>query len=186
MAVFMNRQKTSSKVTIATPSSEKRQSLYQPPLNTHSKNISIISDIGNASLSQLMKPPDPGSTDHEPRRDFLHIVKASNSPTTNAYFSFDSDTNHTLQDDNNSNHSDSNELLLDIEYTPTHKQTDNKQRYYSLDDALKSLQFGRFDYILIFIVSVIYFSVAIQARASMFLLQSSIPTCMKYTHLSID
>ena len=94
------------------------------------------------------------------------------------YFSFNDDKygNSLRVDDDNS---DSEEL--DMHYTPqsnnytpasnndmlqTSSSNKKSTSCYSLDDALKTLQFGKYHYILIIIISTIYFVMGIQSKIS--------------------
>ena len=92
---------------------------------------------------------------------------------TDVYFSFNDNKNngsnhkdeHRLLQSLEDERSDSEECNLNIQYIPQQTMDLNtKTSSYSIDDALKALQFGKFHYLITFIISIIYFSIGLQAK----------------------
>eukprot|EP01084_Bolivina_argentea_P061549 112495_1 len=182
MALF---NKTLSKSKSTTPSriSSVRNTNY-PYNNTLNHSIPQSSkqrlDSFNSIVSDISKPSELDDDDDDDdtviHRNFLRetstpsLDKNADHPIQ-TYFSFENNNGPIHHGDNESlretddNHSDSEEL--GVHYTPIHKDEPLKQKilkYYSLDDALKTLTFGKFHKILIYIVSSIYFAIGIQAQ----------------------
>ena len=101
---------------------------------------------------------------------------SNNNNNMDIYYSFHGYNNSALSDATDQNESDSEEL--DMRYSPIdHHQDTTRQSIviestlkstgsYTLDDALKTLQFGKYQYIIICIISVIYFSISLQSKLS--------------------
>ena len=149
---------------------------------------SIISDISRQTTITGDLDDDDDTIIH---RDFLKptttpSLSSKNNAGAETYFAFNEkdENGHTLRDEDlerDSNGSDSEELNL--HYTPmdvshpsplsgnslnpptrSSRASSKQTNLYSLDDALKTLQFGKYHYVLITVISLIYFAMGLQAK----------------------